>query len=58
VSDAHQIAIGEVGAAVHVGQVVIQHADGCTTHPVRRGYFSAALVELADWAEDVPGDLA
>jgi len=30
-----QVSIGEDGAAVHIGQVVIQHADGCTI--TRRG---------------------
>jgi hypothetical protein len=46
-----QVTIGEDGAAVHVGQVVIQHADGCTITPSEARKLAVALVELADYAE-------
>jgi hypothetical protein len=46
-----QVTIGLDGAAVHIGQVVIQHADGCTITPGEARKLAEALVELADWAE-------
>jgi hypothetical protein len=46
-----QVTISEDGAAVHVGQVVVQHADGCTITPGEARKLAEALVELADWAE-------
>jgi hypothetical protein len=46
-----QVTIGVDGAAVHIGQVVIQHADGCTLTPGEARKLAEALVELADWAE-------
>jgi hypothetical protein len=48
-----QVSIGEDGAAVHVGQVVIVHAEDCTITPAEARKLAAALIELADWAEDV-----
>jgi hypothetical protein len=46
-----QVSIGEDGAAVHVGQVVIRHADGCTITSGEARKLAEALVEMADWAE-------
>ena len=46
-----QVSIGEHGAAVHIGQTVIQHADGCTITPAEVRKLAEALVELADFAE-------
>jgi len=45
-----QVVIGEDGARAILGQVVIQHADGCTITPGEGRKLAEALVELADWA--------
>jgi hypothetical protein len=36
---------------VHVGQVVIYHAEDCTIVPGEARKLAAALVELADYAD-------
>jgi hypothetical protein len=36
---------------VHVGQVVIRHADGCSITPDQARLLAEALVELADYAD-------
>jgi hypothetical protein len=46
-----QVSIGEDGAAVHVGQVVILHAEDCTIVPAEARKLAEALVELADYAD-------
>jgi hypothetical protein len=46
-----QVSIGEDGARVIVGQVVIHHADDATITPGEARKLAEALVELADWAE-------
>jgi hypothetical protein len=46
-----QVSIGEDGAAVHVGQVVIWHAEDCTIVPDQARKLAEALVELSDYAE-------
>src|SRR5436190_21504239 len=46
-----QVSIGEAGAAVHVGAVVIHFADDAYATPGEARKLAAALVELADWAE-------
>jgi hypothetical protein len=48
-----QVSIGEDGAAVHVGQTVMQHAAGCTITPDQARILADALVELADYADGV-----
>jgi hypothetical protein len=37
---------------VHVGQVVIRHANGCTITPSEALKLAEALVELADYANE------
>jgi hypothetical protein len=47
------VTIDETAARVVVGQTVIQHADGCTIAPGEARKLAVALVELADYAEEV-----
>jgi hypothetical protein len=46
-----QVAIGEAGAAVHVGETVIHFADDAYITPGEARKLAAALVELADYAD-------
>jgi hypothetical protein len=46
-----QVSIGEDGAAVHVGQTVIHHAEDYTIVPAEARKLAEALTELADYAE-------
>jgi hypothetical protein len=46
-----QVALGETGAAVHVGQTVIHFADDAYAVPGEARKLAAALVELADYAD-------
>jgi hypothetical protein len=46
-----QVVIGEDGAAVHVGAVVIHFADDAYITPGEARKLAAALVELADYAD-------
>jgi hypothetical protein len=46
-----QVAIGEAGAAVHVGETVIRFADDAYISPVEARKLAEVLVELADWAD-------
>ena len=46
-----QVAIGEAGAAVHVGDTVIHFADDACIAPSEAGKLAEALVELADYAD-------
>ena len=46
-----QVSIGEDGARVLVGQVVILHADDATITPAEARKLAQVLVELADYAE-------
>ena len=46
-----QVAIGEAGAAVHVGTVVIHFADDAYIAPGEARKLAEALVELADYAD-------
>jgi hypothetical protein len=48
-----QVSIGEDGARVIVGQVVIRHADDATITPDQARILADALVELADYADGV-----
>jgi hypothetical protein len=48
-----QLSIGEDGARVIVGQVVIHHADDATITPGEARQLAVALVELADYADGV-----
>jgi hypothetical protein len=48
-----QVVIDDTGARVVQGQVVIQHADGCTITPGEARKLAEALVELADYADGV-----
>ena len=45
------MAIGEAGAAVHVGTVVIHFADDAYIAPGEARKLAEALVELADYAD-------
>ena len=49
-----QVSVGEDGARVIIGQVVIQHCDGCTITPGEARKLAEALVELADYAGAAP----
>jgi hypothetical protein len=49
-----QVSTGEDGARVILGQVVIQHCDGCTITPGEARKLAEALVELADYAGAAP----
>jgi hypothetical protein len=46
-----QIALGETGAAVHVGETVIRFATDATITPAEARKLAEALVELADWGD-------
>jgi hypothetical protein len=46
-----QVVIGEAGAAVHVGAVVVHFADDAYITPPEARTLADALVELADYAE-------
>ena len=46
-----QVAIGEAGAAVHVGETVIHFADDAYIAPIEARKLATALVELADYAD-------
>jgi hypothetical protein len=46
-----RVSIGEGGAAVHVGEVVIRIADDAFITPAQARKLAEALVELADHAE-------
>jgi hypothetical protein len=46
-----QVAIGETGAAVQVGDVVIHFADDAYAVPAEARKLAEALVELADYAD-------
>jgi hypothetical protein len=46
-----QVTIGEAGAAVHVGTVVVHFADDAYATPSEARKLAAALVELADYAD-------
>ena len=48
-----QVVIGEAGAAVHVGETVIHFADDAYITPGEARKLAEALVELADYAEDL-----
>jgi hypothetical protein len=48
-----QVTIGETGAAVHVGAVVIHFADDAYATPGEARKLAEALVELADYADGV-----
>jgi len=48
-----QVAINEHGAAVHVGATVIHFADDAYITPGEARKLAVALVELADYAEEV-----
>jgi hypothetical protein len=46
-----QVAIGEAGAIVHVGETALHFADDAYAVPAEARKLAEALVELADYAD-------
>jgi hypothetical protein len=53
-----QVVIDESSARVVLGQVVIRHCDGCSITPSEARKLADALIELADFADEIDNTFA